>query len=43
MELELIEPSFYFDTDPLAVDLFADRLVDWLQQRVHAGPAASGG
>ena len=30
MELELIEPSFYFDTNPVAVDAFADGLTAWL-------------
>lgn len=30
MELELIEPSFYFETDPVTVDTFADALHDWL-------------
>lgn len=30
MELELIEPSFYFETDPAAADTFADALVHWL-------------
>ena len=33
MELELIEPSFYFGTDPATVDTFADALVAWLVQR----------
>ncbi len=32
MELELIEPSFYFETDPSTVDTFADSLVDWLDR-----------
>ncbi|MGB3737036.1 MAG: hypothetical protein WA964_18915 [Ilumatobacter sp.] len=30
MELELIEPSFYFHTDPATVDTFADALDAWL-------------
>ncbi|MEP1125310.1 MAG: hypothetical protein ABJH68_15610 [Ilumatobacter sp.] len=30
MELELIEPSFYFSTDPATVDTFADALDAWL-------------
>ncbi len=30
MELELIEPSFYFDTNPEAVETFADALQGWL-------------
>jgi hypothetical protein len=33
MELELIEPSFYYATDEAAVALFADRLIDWLRAR----------
>jgi len=33
MELELIEPSFYFDTEPSRVALFADRLIAWLERR----------
>lgn len=31
MELELIEPSFYFETDPDTVDTFADALAAWLR------------
>lgn len=30
MELELIEPSFYFETAPPTVDTFADALVAWI-------------
>ncbi len=30
MELELIEPSFFFATDPITVDTFADALTAWL-------------
>ncbi|MFK7919812.1 MAG: RimK family alpha-L-glutamate ligase [Ilumatobacter sp.] len=30
MEFELVEPSFYFATDPATVDTFADVLVEWL-------------
>jgi len=33
MELELIEPSFYFSIDPPKVDLFADRFTAWLRRR----------
>lgn len=33
MELELIEPSFYFTTDPSKVDLFADGFTTWLRRR----------
>jgi hypothetical protein len=33
MELELIEPSFYFTTAPAKVDLFADRFLAWLRHR----------
>ena len=33
MELELIEPSFYFTTDPSTVEVFADRLIGWLRHR----------
>jgi hypothetical protein len=33
MELELIEPSFYYATNEAAVALFADRLVGWLRAR----------
>ena len=45
MELELIEPSFYFRTDPATVDLFADRFTDWLRRRDLVGDlvADSGG
>ena len=32
MELELVEPSFYFETDPDTVDTFADALLAWLQR-----------
>jgi hypothetical protein len=35
MELELIEPSFYFETDPATVDTFADALVAWLGAHGH--------
>ena len=37
MELELIEPSFYFTTDPTTVDLFADRFTEWLRERDLVG------
>jgi len=37
MELELIEPSFYFDTAPSRVDLFAERLIAWLARRDLVG------
>jgi hypothetical protein len=37
MELELIEPSFYFDTTPGSADLFAERLVAWLAHRYELG------
>ncbi len=33
LELELIEPSFYFVTDPSASDRFADRFTGWLRHR----------
>ncbi len=33
MELELIEPSFYFETDPTTVETFAESLVAWLEAR----------
>ena len=33
MELELIEPSFYFMIDPATVGLFADRFTNWLRRR----------
>ena len=33
MELELIEPSFYFETDQTTVDTFADALLAWLAGR----------
>jgi hypothetical protein len=42
MELELIEPSFYFETDRPKVALFADRLTSWLRQRDLADPLAVG-
>ena len=42
MELELIEPSFYFATSDGAVKLFADRLLGWLEQRRLLGHAADG-
>lgn len=42
MELELIEPSFYFATSDGAVELFADRLVGWLEQRHLLGLATDG-
>lgn len=42
MELELIEPSFYFATSDGSVDLFADRLVGWLEQRCLLGLAPDG-
>ena len=39
MELELIEPSFYFATDPTTVDTFADALVQWLStHELHGRP-----
>jgi hypothetical protein len=38
MELELIEPSFYFP-DPAAVTLFADRLLVWLARRHRSAHA----
>jgi len=34
MELELVEPSFYFETDPDTVDTFADALNGWLDEHV---------
>lgn len=37
MELELIEPSFYFETDPATIETFADALVAWLDPRVPRG------
>ena len=42
MELELIEPSFYFTTDPATVDLFADRFTDWLRDRDLVGSLVGG-
>ena len=33
MELELIEPSFFFQTNPATVDVFADGLANWLARR----------
>lgn len=39
MELELIEPSFYFETDPRTVDTFADALVAWLDASTVSGDA----
>ena len=32
MELELIEPSFYFLTDPSTIDVFADGFTAWLRR-----------
>lgn len=37
MELELIEPSFYFETDPATIETFADALVAWLDPCVAHG------
>jgi hypothetical protein len=42
MELELIEPSFYFETDPVTVDTFADALVAWLGARGLHSETGSG-
>lgn len=42
LELELIEPSFYFATAPSSVDLFADRLIAGLGRRGIAGPFQGG-
>lgn len=42
MELELIEPSFYFATSDGSVESFADRLVGWLEQRCLLGLAPDG-
>jgi glutathione synthase/RimK-type ligase-like ATP-grasp enzyme len=38
LELELIEPSFYFVTDPSAVDRFADCFTAWLRHRGLVDP-----
>jgi hypothetical protein len=40
MELELIEPSFYYSTNETAVALFADRLVAWLRAREFVASVA---
>ncbi len=42
MELELIEPSFYFGTDPDALDVFTDGLLGWLQRRDLVEPSGIG-
>lgn len=42
MELELIEPSFYFETDPATVDTFADALDAWLSAHGLLGLTGSG-
>ena len=41
MELELIEPSFYFHVAPSAVETFADALEAWFDGCVASG--GSGG
>lgn len=40
MELELIEPSFYYATNEDVVGLFADRLVEWLSTGALVGSTA---
>lgn len=42
MELELIEPSFYFHTNPATVDAFADGLTAWLGTHVLHGATGRG-
>lgn len=42
MELELIEPSFHFETDPATVDTFADSLCAWLDAHGLAGRGERG-
>lgn len=41
MELELVEPSFYFATTAGAVDTFADALMGWLPQAEPSGMTSS--